>query len=329
MQLIVTGSLAYDRIMDFPDRFKNHILPDKIHVLNVSFVLQKLEERFGGTSGNIAYNLSLLGLDPLLVGVLGGVDSERYLKHFEACNIDTQHIRVFEHEHCAHAHIISDMDGNQITAFYPGALIHGHEHPLPHIKGDALLVIAPSSKEEMCKRRLEAKQQDIPYVFDPGQQITALSPEESIDCARDARVAIFNDYEWELFQKKTGLSKKDVLDYDTVLIVTGGRAGSMIYEKEKEYRIGVAQAHNVIDPTGAGDAYRAGLLAGMAYGWDWQTTGQVAATISSFVVENYGTQEHAPTMQDLQERYEKHFAHPWPLKRTQQKQTPLKNDINF
>jgi len=307
MSILVTGSLAYDRIMDFPGRFREHMLPEKIHVLNVSFVIERFEEKFGGTAGNIAYNLMLLGIDLVLVAT-AGKDFKRYGAYLEQSGISTKHVKIIEDEYTALAHIITDMDGNQISAFYPGALNFGAANPLPKGESDDVLIISPSSAEEMGARRKEAQNRKIRYVFDPGQQITALSAEELSLFATDAAVSIFNDYEWHLFESKTGLSLDGVAKGESSVIITKGAEGSVIHAVGTEYTIGAARPAVILDPTGAGDAYRAGLLAGMVYGWDWQTTGQVAATLASFAVEQYGTQAHAPDIASVRERYEKNFS---------------------
>ncbi len=315
MKIAVTGSLAYDRIMDFNDRFREHIIPDKIHMLNVSFVLERLEEKFGGTAGNIAYNLKLLGMNPSIIGA-AGKDFGRYMEYLKGLGIDTSHIKTYEDEYTAVATIITDLDDNQISAFYPGALGRGGESDIPRQfgRGD-FLVVAPSSKQEIVKRCKEGRDRKIPYVFDPGQQMTVLSVEELLYCAERAAIAIFNDYEWQLFREKTSKELDDLTSKGTVAIVTQGAKGSVVYSKDLDYdlEIGIAKPVEVVDPTGAGDAYRAGIVAGYMNEWSWKETGQVAATIASYAVEKYGTQEHAPYIDEINERYEKNFSSKSPL----------------
>ncbi|MBI2050265.1 MAG: carbohydrate kinase family protein [Parcubacteria group bacterium] len=315
MNIAVTGSLAYDRIMDFNDRFRNHIIPDKIHMLNVSFVLERLEEKFGGTAGNIAYNLKLLGFDPVIIGSVGK-DFGRYAEYLKSLSIGTSHITTHEDEYTAVATIITDLDDNQISAFYPGALGRGGESGIPRQfgRGD-FLVVAASSKQEIIKRCKEARDRKIPYLFDPGQQMTALSTEELLYGAETAAIAIFNDYEWQMFREKAGVELEDLTSKGTVVMVTQGAQGSVIYSKDLDYdlEIGAAKPREVIDPTGAGDAFRAGIVAGYMNEWSWKETGQVAATIASYAVEKYGTQEHCFTMREFKERYKKNFNAESPL----------------
>ena len=315
MNIAVTGSLAYDRIMDFNDRFREHIIPDKIHMLNVSFVLEKLEEKFGGTAGNIAYSLKLLGMDPVIIGSVGK-DFGRYMEYLKGLGIETKHIKTHEDEYTAVATIITDLDDNQISAFYPGALGRGHEFALPGEfgRGD-FLVVAASSKQEVVKRCTEAHKRKIPYLFDPGQQMTTLSTEELLHGTEQSAIAIFNDYEWQLYREKTSTELDDLTSKGAVVIVTQGAQGSVIYSKDLDYdlEIGVARPVEVVDPTGAGDAFRAGIIAGYVKEWSWKETGQLAATIASYAVEKYGTQEHKPSVDDMRDRYKKNFSSQCPL----------------
>jgi len=312
--IIVTGSVAYDRIMDFQDRFREHILPDQIHVLNVSFILDKLEENFGGTAGNIAYNLALVGLTPKIVSAVGS-DFDRYGAHLEAHGIDTSSIKRIEGAYTAVANMITDLDDNQISAFYPGALAHGSQVPITNdiARDAALVIVSPSSKQEMALRCMEARKLKIPYCFDPGQQMTTLSPEELSHCSSDAAIVIFNDYEWQLFRSKTSHELDDLTQRGVVVVVTQGAQGSIIYTKEKDYRIAPAQAGEVFDPTGAGDAYRAGIVLGFVHKWDWHQAGHLASTVASYAVEQYGTQRHAPSIAQINQRYEDNFNEKSPL----------------
>ena len=314
MNIIVTGSMAYDRIMDFPGRFREHILPDKIHILNVSFVLNKLEERFGGTAGNIAYNLNLLGVSSTIVAAMGA-DSRRYILYLNKLGIDTKYIFIFKNEYTALANIITDKDNNQITAFYPGALTLGKSVEMPNqFQGEGnFLVIAPSDVLEMQKHWRDAQKNNTPYMFDPGQQILGLSKDQLQEAALGSSVSIFNDYEWEVFKKKTNLSLHNLTNKNIVVVVTQGEQGSNIYSNGREYDISAVKIKTCLDPTGAGDAYRSGIILGYANKWDWQVAGQVASTIASFAVEEYGTQIHKPPISGFNKRYKENFTEESPL----------------
>lgn len=314
MSVIVTGSISYDRIMDYPDRFANHILPDKAHILNVSFILDTLDERFGGTAGNIAHNVKLVGIDPWIVGAVGD-DFGRYEKYFAERGISTEWIARIQNERTSVAHMITDLDDNQISAFYPGAMKHGSGVAIPKelAKKADFFVVAPSSKDEITKRCLEAQKCKIPYLFDPGQQMTTLSAEELSYCAMGSAVSIFNDYEWELFQNKTKHALADLTGKGIVVVVTKGHEGSIIHTPDGDTRIGIAKPGQVVDPTGAGDAYRAGIVAGYINKWNWKEAGRLAATIASFAIEKYGTQEHSPSIEEINERYKNNFGGTSPL----------------
>jgi len=314
MNIIVTGSLAYDRIMNFPDYFRKHILPEKIHILNVSFVLDKMDEHFGGTAGNIAYNLNLLGLAPDIVSVWGK-DFEKYKSYFDDLGISTEHIQVDGSDYTAVANITTDLDDNQISAFYPGVLSRGAEVEIPrHLaRQGSFLVVSASSKREITRRCLFAQSKNISYMFDPGQQMTALSGEEMRRCAKYAAIAIFNDYEWQMFRAKSGQELDDLTQQGVTVIVTKGAVGSIIYTKDQDYEIGTAKPGEVVDPTGAGDAYRAGIVAGFVGKWDWGVAGEIAATIASYAVEYAGTQTHKPSKQEIRDRFKSNFNSECPM----------------
>jgi adenosine kinase len=313
MNIIITGSLAYDRIMDFKDRFREHILPDKIHMLNVSFVVDKLDEKFGGTAGNIAYNCKLLNLEPNIVGAVGQ-DFKKYSDYLKKRKIKVDNIKVFDDEYTSVATMITDLDDNQISAFYPGAMKYGHDVLLSEeFDSNSFFVIAPSGQKEMSFRVQEAVGRDIPYLFDPGQQMTALSGEELWEAASKSAVSIFNDYEWQLFREKTSKELDDLTKLDVVIIVTQGAQGSTIYTSKGDEQVGVAKPTKVVDPTGAGDAYRAGIIAGFVNKLDWKISCQLGATVASYAVEEYGTQEHNPAISEIKERYNSNFEEDFPL----------------
>lgn len=289
--VLVSGSLAYDRIMNFHGHFKEHIMPEKIHVLNVSFVVETVEERYGGTAGNIAYNLAILGYRPLLLSAVGG-DFDRYRAHLKESGVDTSYIEIFKDTKTAFANIITDLDDNQITAFHPGALAKAHAtEEIPQDVSMAL--VAPEAKDVMIARVKIYQRSGLRYLFDPGQQVPAFSGEELMTCIQGAYMLIGNDYEISLLAQKTGLGISDLVKSVNVLITTLGEQGSLIQTREGE-RIEVAAVppSKFVDPTGAGDAYRAGFVAGLLAEKSLAECGRIASTVASRAIEHYGAQEH-------------------------------------
>jgi len=305
--VLVSGSLAYDRIMNFPGRFRDHILPEKIHILNVSFSFESLRQNVGGTAGNIAYNLNLLGLTPVLLAQAGN-DFERYKAWFEKQGIDLSSVAMVENDVTAGAYIMTDQDNNQITGFHAGAM----SQPLDLLASQPFpsadwAIIAPGNRSDMIElARLYGKTGQR-YIFDPGQQLPALSADELLEGISHAAIVIANDYEMNLLQEKTGASESTILETADMIITTNGEAGSTIRTKTEAIPIASAKPPKVVDPTGAGDAYRAGLVAGLMKEWPVATAGQLASTIASFAVEHAGTQEHAPSRADIQQRYQESF----------------------
>lgn len=307
MSILISGSLAYDYIMDFPDSFKNHILPDQIHILNVSFVVDKLKKNFGGTAGNIAYTMKLLGADPIIVGAIG-TDADDYLKHFKKQHISTEYISVSKQFFSASAYITTDKDDNQITAFYPGAGGEGIEPSVGEIKEKILVtLISPTKKETMIEHSKQAYEKNIPIMFDPGQQITALNPRELSMLIGQAKILIANDYEMKLIESKTGWSEKELFDHVEVVITTLGEKGSRVATESGSFEIPPCPPQSVDDPTGAGDAYRAGFLAGYVRGFDLETCGQMGSVAATYAVEQYGTQNHDFIRIDFEKRYKETY----------------------
>ncbi len=305
--ILVSGTLAYDRIMDFPGRFRDHILPDKIHILNVSFQIKGLKESFGGTAGNIAYNLALLGERPTILG-LGGSDFSAYADWLKKQKIDITKIKIIKKEKTASAYIITDRDDNQITGFYNGPLDYKYCQVVNKIKGIKLAIIAPEVKKRMlCYVRLY-KRLNIPYIFDPGQQLTDLTVLELKTAVVGAKVLIGNDYEIQLILNKLHLSRRELENQVKILIITKGKKGSEIFTEGRRIKIPPAQPKNTSDPTGAGDAYRAGLIKGLAAGWPLEKTGRLAGLIAVYTVEKYGTQTHRFSLKELGRRYKSNFG---------------------
>lgn len=307
MAALICGSLAYDNIMVFPDRFKNHILPEKIHILNVCFMVPELRREFGGCAGNIAYNLKLLGGDPLPMGTVGS-DFGPYFEWFDRAGIRRDYITVIDNTLTAQAFITTDLDDNQITAFHPGAMNFSHKNSVLDTMGVTIGLLAPDGREGMIQHAREFVEAGIPFLFDPGQGMPMFSREDLLQFIEQARWLAVNDYEWQLMQDRTGLSSRDLTERVETLIITRGAEGSSIYTKDHHYVIPAAQARAVKDPTGCGDAYRAGLLYGLMNKLDWETTGRIAALLGAIKIEHHGTQNHRFSRSEFEARYQESFG---------------------
>ena len=308
MQILTSGSLAYDRIMDFPGKFSDHILPDKIHVLNVSFMVNSLTERCGGCAGNIVYNLALLGEKPIALAT-AGKDFGTYRERFEKLGLPLDGIREIPEEFTAGAYITTDKSDNQITGFNPGAMKHPSLFKFDGIqKDDAIAIISPGNLEDMIEYGRYYKKAGIPHIADPGQQIVWLKGNQLKEMISGARLFISNDYELEMVMKTTGLNKEELLELTPVLLITLGEEGSVIITKDGEEKIPTVTAEAVLDPTGAGDAYRSGLIKGMVLKRDTIVCAQMGAVCASFAVECHGTQEHYFTEDAFWERYNTAFG---------------------
>jgi adenosine kinase len=308
MRILVSGSLAYDRIMDFPGKFADHILPEKIHILNVCFLVNGLEEKFGGTAGNIAYSLALLGERPLIVATAGR-DFDRYEQRLRQYGLPLAGIRRIEEELTAGAYITTDQADNQITGFNPGAMKHPSRFQLDGVDpAQALAIVAPGNLEDMEAYSRAFRKAGIPYICDPGQNIPAFSGDQLIAMISGSALLISNDYELEMIGKKTGLNKPGLLGRTKAIITTLGDKGSVVATAEREVSIPAVQADRVLDPTGAGDAYRAGLIKGLVSGRPLEEAARVGATCASFAVEHHGTQEHRFTETEFWQRHGAHFG---------------------
>ncbi len=308
MSTLISGSLAYDYIMDFPDSFKNHILPDQIHILNVCFVVEELRKNFGGCAGNIAYTMKLLGADPLIIASLGS-DAMEYLDYFKNLGLKTDYISVIKGKMTSSAHITTDRDDNQIIAYHNGAGDSAIDLSVFDVKEKIdLALITPAKKEAMIKHAKECHEKKIPFAFDPSHQLTAFTPQELMLLIGQAKFYIGNDYEMKLTQEKTGWDEKELLNHVEVLITTLGDKGSLIATKDKIIEVGICPAVSCDDPTGAGDAYRAGFFSAYVKGLDLKTCGQVGAVAATYTVEKYGTQTHHFTIEEFEERYRKAFG---------------------
>jgi adenosine kinase len=308
VHVIVSGSLAYDRIMDFEGHFSDHIIPEKIHVLNICFQVNGMKEKFGGTAGNIAYALSLMGVTPEISASIGH-DHHRYLNWLEVNGISTQSIRVIDDEFTACAYITTDRADNQITGFNPGAMRCSSALDWSRLDAQkTLVIISPGNLEDMTRYPQNCKDLGIHYIFDPGQSLPMLGPEDLIQAIDGSRILICNDYELDLIRKKTGLDLEDLLQKTATIIVTLGESGSRIYTGKKASDIPAVTPAKVEDPTGAGDSYRGGLISGLVRGMDLEQSARLGSVCASFAVECYGTQEYRFSPEEFEARYKKCYG---------------------
>lgn len=308
MNIYISGSMAYDRIMDFPGRFSDYILPDKIHILNVCFTVNGMIEKFGGTAGNIAYSLSLLKANPIILATIGK-DFRRYFEWLRKNNISVDGIKIINEEFTAGAYITTDRADNQITGFNPGAMKYPSEYKFNNAEPkNSITLIAPGNLKDMVKYAKICKSKKIKYICDPGQSLTGWEKDALIEWINGSMMLISNDYELEMTMKITGINKKGLLKLTNMIITTFGEKGSLISTSEFDVNISPAKAPNVVDPTGAGDAYRAGLLKGLVIGKDIQTSAKMGAVAATYAIEKYGTQEHYYTYKDFLERYRNNFG---------------------
>lgn len=308
MTALICGSFAYDTIMVFQDRFKNHILPDKVHILNVSFLVPELRREFGGCAGNIAYNLKLLGGDPLPMGTVGN-DFEPYQQWFDKWGISRRHVRLIDNTYTAQAFITTDQDDNQITAFHPGAMNFAHENRIEQAEGVEIGIVAPDGRQGMLEHAQQFQEAGIPFIFDPGQGLPMFSGEELLNFGEQAAWITLNDYEAQLFQERTNLSAQELAQQVEALIITRGAEGSHIYTQGQRFEIPAAKINTLADPTGCGDAYRAGLLYGLSQHLSWEATGRIASLMGAIKIEHHGTQNHSFKLPGFWDRFEENFGY--------------------
>jgi adenosine kinase len=300
--IIISGSLAYDRIMDFPGYFSDHILPEKIHMLNVAFQVDSVKEKFGGTAGNIAYALSLLGEHPVISGAIGH-DYHRYFEWFAKNGIATDNIKIIENELTASAYITTDKADNQITGFHPGAMKYPAILDFDKINPqETIVTVSPGNLADMLSYPAICKARGIDYIFDPGQSLPMLEAGNLTQAIEGCRILITNDYELELIINKTGLKKAALLKLAQIIIVTQGEAGSLVSTQDDEFRISAVKPKKAVDPTGAGDAYRGGLISGLAHGKSIMDCAKMGSVCASFRVECYGTQDYKFSKEEFNER---------------------------
>ena len=308
MTTLICGSMAYDTIMVFQDQFKKHILPEQIHILNVAFLVPEMRREFGGCAGNIAYNLQLLGGDPLIMATVGD-DFGPYAARLDQLGLSQQHIRHVPDSYTGQAFITTDLEDNQITAFHPGAMSFSEQNKVAEAKGATLGIVSPDGRNGMLQHAREFHEAGIPFVFDPGQGMPMFGGEDLLNFVDQADYVTVNDYEAKLLQDKTGKSIEELAQRTRAFIVTLAAQGSVIYTEGKKISIPTPTPVKVLDPTGCGDAYRAGLLHGIQNGWDWDTTGRLASVMGSLKIASRGGQNHKPTRAELADLFHKSFGY--------------------
>jgi len=305
---LICGSVAYDTILVFQDRFKAHILPDKLHTLNVSFLVPDMRREYGGCAANIAYGLNLLG-DRGIAMATAGADFAPYRERMVSQGLPVEHIKVVDGSFTAQAFITTDLDDNQITAFHPGAMQFAHLNRVADAgPGVALGIIAPDGRQAMLEHAAQFEASRIPFIFDPGQGLPMFGGDELKTFIRQARWVAVNDYEWGMLQQKTGLTVTEVASQVEALIVTKGSEGSIIYAEGRTMTIPAVKPKAVVDPTGCGDAYRAGLIHGLLRGLDWETIGRTASLMGAIKIESRGPQNHRFTRTDFDQRFRDNFG---------------------
>jgi len=307
MPILVCGSLAYDTIMVFPDQFRKHILPDKLHMLNVAFMVPEMRREYGGTGGNIAYNLKLLGEEPLVMATAGH-DFGPYARRMTDLGLDARHVKVLDNQFTAQAFITTDMDDNQITAFHPGAMSFAHLNRVADAQGIRVAIVSPDGRQGMVEHARDLAAARIPYIFDPGQGLPMFEGPELLAMMEGADALAVNDYEAGVVERKCGMALAEIARRVPAVVVTRGGEGSTIHAGGERHEIPAVRAEALVDPTGCGDAYRAGLLYGRARGWDWKRCGQLASVMGSIKIGHRGGQNHRPAREDIATRLRESFA---------------------
>lgn len=307
-RVLICGSLAFDNIMVFEDAFENHILPEQIHKLNIAFMVPTLNKVFGGVAGNIAYNLKMIGGEPIPMGTVGS-DFDIYRQRLQDLGISTEAIVVKPEHFTPQAYITTDMKNNQITAFHPGAMNCSAENHVTNYPDISIGIVGPDGREGMLQHASEFSEQGIPFIFDPGQAILLFDGDDFRNFINQATWMAVNDYEYEMVCERTGMQAKEIAEHLDALIITRGDKGSEIYTDGTMYHIPVVKAEQVIDPTGCGDAYRAGLLYGLTQGFDYQTTGRIASLLGSIKIATAGTQNHQISQTEFHQRFKEEFGY--------------------
>lgn len=311
MTALICGSMAFDTIMVFEDSFKNHILPEQVHILNVSFLVPSMRREFGGCAGNIAYNLNLLGGNGRPMATVGQ-DFTPYADWMDKKGVSRQSLKQLDDDYTAQAYITTDQDDNQITAFHPGAMNQSHLNKVADEDGITIGIVSPDGRQGMIEHAEQFAEAGIPFVFDPGQGMPMFGGDELNHFLEQATWLTLNDYEFQLFSERTGKKSLEIASELEALVITRGGEGSVIYTDNREITIPAAKIDDIKDPTGCGDAYRSGLLYGLMNEFDWETTGRLAAIMGACKIEVNGTQNHTPSRDEIGERFQQNFDFkPW------------------
>lgn len=302
MSALICGSLAYDTIMVFPEQFKEHILPDKVHILNVAFLVPEMRREFGGVAGNISYNLKLLGGDPYPMATVGD-DFGPYERHLDELGISRRYVKHMEGEFTPQAFITTDIDDNQITAFHPGAMQHSYLNRIAETEGITIGIVAPDGKMAMIQHSHDFAEEGIPFIFDPGQGMTLFNGDELSQFIKEATYLVVNDYEFQLLKERTGQDGETMARQVEALIVTRGAEGSIIRTRDGEREIKPAKPDSVLDPTGCGDAFRSGLLFGLLNDLDLVTMSRIGSVMGAVKIAQQGPQNHNPTFTEIEDRF--------------------------
>jgi adenosine kinase len=308
MRTLICGSMAYDTIMVFHDHFKNHILPEQIHILNVAFLVPDMRREYGGCAGNIAYNLKLLGGEPLIMATVGD-DFTPYAERLKRLGLDASHIQHVANTFTAQAFITTDLADNQITAFHPGAMNFAQQNKVDSASGIKLGIVSPDGRQGMIEHARQFAEAGIPFIFDPGQGLPMFSGEELLDFIRQADYLTCNDYEAKLLQERTGQTLQQLARQVRALVVTLGGEGSRIHAEGRVHDIPPARASEVVDPTGCGDAYRAGLMTGIHKGMDWPTCGRLSGLLGAIKIARRGGQNHRFTWDEIADRFKSEYGY--------------------
>src|SRR4051812_32136341 len=306
MHTLICGSIAFDTIMVFPGRFREHILAEKLHILNVAFLVPEMRREFGGCAGNIAYNLNMIGGKPQIMATVGD-DAQPYLSRLEKLELSLRHVRTAASTFTAQAFITTDLDDNQITAFHPGAMNHSHQNHVGDAAAISLGIVSPDGRDGMLQHAREFHAAGIPFIFDPGQGLPMFNGEELLEFVRQADYVTVNDYEAQMLQDRTGQNLDELARHVKALIVTLGAHGSLVHTDGRQIEIPCARPDAVVDPTGCGDAYRAGLLYGLANGLDWPLTGRLASLLGAMKIAHRGGQNHHFTRDEIAARFKQNF----------------------